>query len=235
MKKRENNETVEVQDRQEESITALTEAEKRIEEARKRFDASEHEKCHAACEIGSGLRVIKDNELYRPNYNTFREYCDQVWKFTFRRAYQFIAAARVMDNLKRNNCSPLPDNESQLRQISGLSDEDQCRVWCEAVESAPDGRVTAQHIAAVRVESLTAPRKPKSRAGRKDSFAKAFGLLESAIIEQHKEGWKTLSKENARDRLLELLNKVEEERGAGSTRQQSSESEHLILSREQEA
>jgi hypothetical protein len=61
------------------------------------------------------------------------------------RASQLIAAAEVVGNV--NNClqSP-PATESQARPLSGLEPEQQRVAWQQAVDTAPDGKVTAAHV-----------------------------------------------------------------------------------------
>jgi hypothetical protein len=47
----------------------------------------------AFLEAGQDLLYIRDNRLYRSNYATFEEYCDQRWYLKQSRAYQLMDAA----------------------------------------------------------------------------------------------------------------------------------------------
>ena len=44
-------------------------------------------------EVGLALTEIRDNRLYRAEFETFADYCQQTWKWTDKRAYQLISAA----------------------------------------------------------------------------------------------------------------------------------------------
>lgn len=95
--------------------------------------------------VGKALAEIRDAGLYR-HHRTFEEYCEDRWQMTRQRGYQFIDAASVVENV--NNCGQtLPANEAQARELIGLDRETQRQVWKRVVETAPDGRITAKHIA----------------------------------------------------------------------------------------
>ena len=62
------------------------------------------------------------------------------------RASQLIAAAEVVGNV--NNCLQIPATESQARPLTALPPDAQREVWAAAVETAPNGKVTAAHVQA---------------------------------------------------------------------------------------
>jgi len=69
------------------------------------------------------------------------------WDFARRTAYQFIDSVKVIDNVR--NCAQtevLPINESQTRPLARLEPEKQKEAWQRAVETAPNGKVTADHV-----------------------------------------------------------------------------------------
>lgn len=111
-------------------------------------------------ETGAALATIRDTKLYRTNHATFESYCHERWGLSRKRGYDLIAAAGVVSNV-----SPigdiLPANEAQARPLAALPAEDQPRVWHEAVETAPNGKLTAAHVAAT-VERFTRPASPVS-------------------------------------------------------------------------
>ena len=43
--------------------------------------------------VGLALTEIRDQKLYRADFQTFADYCRQTWKWTDKRAYQLISAA----------------------------------------------------------------------------------------------------------------------------------------------
>jgi hypothetical protein len=85
---------------------------------------------------------IRDNRLYREIHGTFEEYCKEKWDISRPRAYQLIKAAEVQDNL--STIVDKPANEAQARPLTRIKDPDEQReVYQKAVETAPEGKVTA--------------------------------------------------------------------------------------------
>lgn len=102
-------------------------------------------------ETGGALQKIRDERLYRATYATFEEYCQERWDLTRRHVNQLIEAARVVENLsKLGTMVPIPSNERQARELAGLDPEEQRKVWEKAIETAPDGHITAAHIRETR-------------------------------------------------------------------------------------
>jgi hypothetical protein len=50
-------------------------------------------------QIGTALLAIREDRLYRREYDTFEAYCQQRWGMSSSRAYQFIDSAHVIRNL----------------------------------------------------------------------------------------------------------------------------------------
>jgi len=97
-------------------------------------------------EVGFALMQIRDNKLYRETHGTFEEYCKEKWNFNSSRARQLISAAEVTDNIKSVTKVTVL-KERQLRALVGVKDPDQQReVMQRAIETAPEGKVTARHI-----------------------------------------------------------------------------------------
>lgn len=105
---------------------------------------------HTFVEVGNALAAIRDDErkLYRA-YGTFEDYCRERWGFARRTAYQFIDAAAVAENVRHGAQIEPPRNERQARPLTPLSPSEQIAAWREAVETAPNGKVTAAHVAEV--------------------------------------------------------------------------------------
>ena len=105
-------------------------------------------------EVGLALMEIRDGRLYRAEFGTFEEYCQERWGWTRMRASQLIAAAVVVENV--NNCLQIPATESQARPLAALPPAQQREAWREAVDTAPNGKITAAHVQAV-VDRMTEP------------------------------------------------------------------------------
>lgn len=126
-------------------ITALTEAETTIERGLNTF-----------VEVGNALAEIRDGKLYRQTYNTFEDYCQQRWNIERRRAYQLMEAASVVVNVQ-NFSQVVPSNDAQARPLARLQPTEQIAAWREAVETAPNGKVTAAHVERVVQEFRQPP------------------------------------------------------------------------------
>lgn len=121
---------------------------------------------HAATfvEVGSALLEIREQRLYREQFDTFEAYCRDAIGMSDRRARQLIATAEVASNLnnllnKTGTMVPVsvPTNERQARPLASLPPEQQADAWQEAVASAPEGRPTARQVEAVVDRKLGRP------------------------------------------------------------------------------
>lgn len=103
------------------------------------------------CEVGTALAQIRDERLYRAVCGTFEEYCRERWGMTRQYANRLIGSAQVVINLETmvSKNAEVPKNERQMKPLTSLPPEQQRAAWKEAVETAPDGRVTAKHVATV--------------------------------------------------------------------------------------
>lgn len=83
-------------------------------------------------------------------------------------AYRLIESARVVENLSpigdkldkvQNvyNCKQIPSTESQARELASLNPDEQRQVWEKAIETAPDGHITAAHIRETREALIKSP------------------------------------------------------------------------------
>lgn len=106
-------------------------------------------------EVGTALLTIRDRRLYRAQHGTFEDYCQGRWGMARQTTNRLIAAAGVVANLRMEESpqmepigSILPATESQARPLTQLPPEAQPVVWQRAVETAPEGKVTAAHVQA---------------------------------------------------------------------------------------
>lgn len=98
-------------------------------------------------DVGVALMVIRDSKLYRQDHETFEDYCRVRWSMGKSRVYQMIDAAMVVDNLQKSTIGgQIPDSERQARPLAQLEPEQQVEVWAKAVDTAPNGKVTAAHV-----------------------------------------------------------------------------------------
>lgn len=98
-------------------------------------------------DVGNALAAIRDSQLYRASYKTFEDYCRDRWGISRIHAFRMIEAASVADNLLP--LGNIPTSERQARPLTSLEPDEQIAAWQEAVETAPNGKVTAAHVADV--------------------------------------------------------------------------------------
>ncbi len=106
--------------------------------------------------VGTALLTIRDQRLYREDHGTFEDYCQGRWGMTHRNANYLIGAATVVDDLG-NTFPILPSNARQASPLAALPPKQRAAAWQEAVQTAPEGKVTAAHVAATVRDILHPP------------------------------------------------------------------------------
>jgi hypothetical protein len=96
-------------------------------------------------EVGVALLAIRDARLYRRDFATFEDYCRQRWGMGASRARQLIGAAETVAALE-SVTMVTPKNERQVRPLMSLEPSQQREAWARAVETAPDGKISAGHV-----------------------------------------------------------------------------------------
>ena len=96
--------------------------------------------------VGRALARIQSARLYRVQYATFTDYCQDRWGFSRIRAYQLISASERYELLKGVDGIPLPKNESQLRALMKVPEQDIEQVWRDFISGHGKGDVRAKHV-----------------------------------------------------------------------------------------
>lgn len=126
------------------TLTSLMAETQRLEVLESVIDAGMQTFVH----VGNALLEIRDGRLYRQTHATFEDYCRERWGMARNYANKMIAAAEVATNLG-TTVPILPATESQARPLTALEPEQQREAWQRAVETAPNGKVTAAHVQSV--------------------------------------------------------------------------------------
>jgi hypothetical protein len=172
-------------------------------------------------EVGRALMRIRDKQLYEKvrGFATFESYCKERWGFERRRAYQFIDAAMVSDNVK--NFTQYQIKESHTIPLAKLNNnpEAQRTAWQKAVETAPEGKVTAAHVSKVVKEITGEQPKPyiikhNEPIIKQELISEDFQLAYDAMIIELKNAratkWKTTSYKGALEMMRTLLTITEQ-------------------------
>lgn len=166
-------------------------------------------------EVGLALMEIRDRNLHQDvlGFETFEEYCKAKWDFTSNYARRLIGSAETIDNIKNVPIGTLPATESQTRPLSRLEPEKQREAWREAVETAPEGKVTAAHVnkvvkkyrleGAVGTVEKTGAEKAEPEGDLPDDGLK---LCDKAIAQMAKIHKTDIYREKAFDRMQAWLN-----------------------------
>jgi phage N-6-adenine-methyltransferase len=99
-------------------------------------------------EVGEALMIIRDNRLYREEFQTFEDYCNERWGMARRTAYQLVDAATTIKNLNVRHGAQSPSSERQARPLTSLQPETQRLAWEETVNRYGDS-ITAKKVADV--------------------------------------------------------------------------------------
>ena len=96
-------------------------------------------------QTGKALETIRCEKLHRDVHLNFKEYCIDRLDMARRTAYQYIAAAKVVDNVRK--CAQIePANEAQARPLTKFAPDQQREIWTIVVNTAPKGKITAKFI-----------------------------------------------------------------------------------------
>lgn len=95
-------------------------------------------------EVGNALLEIRDSRLYRESHATFEDYCKGRWGMARANAYRLIEAAKAVADL--SPIGDIPKTESQARELAAIEPPLRASVWERALETAPEGKVTAAHV-----------------------------------------------------------------------------------------
>jgi len=121
--------------------------------------------------VGNALAEVRDDELYREDYDTFQAYLRGKWDLSESHGYRLIDAAEVADNI--SPAGEAPDTERQARELVGLSPEGQAEVWEDATEDVGP-QPTAEVLRKYRAEYESKPteqERQKAREGRRRANA----------------------------------------------------------------
>jgi hypothetical protein len=97
-------------------------------------------------EVGHALIEINRNRLYRTEYHSFEEYCRNRWDMSRVHAFRLLRAAEVHKALSPIGNIPLPENEAQIRPLTGLTPKKAQAAWEKVIKMAQGERVTAKLV-----------------------------------------------------------------------------------------
>jgi hypothetical protein len=113
--------------------------------------------------VGSALKEIRDQKLYRERHKTFETYVKARWGFDRSRAYQLIDASELKADLStmvdKNPRANEVKTERQLRELASVPSESLAEVIEKASEIAGDAPLTAKVLKEAR-EQVLEPAEP---------------------------------------------------------------------------
>lgn len=117
----------------------MSQLEEKIEDA---FDSA----VEALLQAGRSLRDIRDQKMYKEKHGSFEKYVFDRWDMKRGRAYQYIAAADIIEDLSGSfEQKELPKSESALRPLTPLTRIQRIAVWKAALDHAKrPGRGTVE-------------------------------------------------------------------------------------------
>jgi hypothetical protein len=97
-------------------------------------------------EVGLALTAIRDGRLWRESHGSFEKYVAARWKMSRPRAYELMAAAKVVVDLVHDTAGGAPrltPNARQARELHRLPAGERETAWSAVLDAAGDGPVTA--------------------------------------------------------------------------------------------
>jgi len=118
--------------------------------------------------VGEALLKIKENKLYRSEFDTFEDYCLSKWNISKRHGDRLIQASEVIENLRPIglNSNQIINSESKARILSKFSPEIQRLIIQDLQSNNLEEGLTASFL---------------------EGFSKAYVLADSKVKEQKKE------------------------------------------------
>jgi hypothetical protein len=117
-------------------------------------------------EVGEALLRIRDKELYKNEYHSFKAYCQERWGFGHSKVWGHISAAQVQNNLASIPGIPMPECEAQVRPLISLTPDLAQQAWVRALGWSSDDYVPARLVKRA-VKQLTRSEQPAVVAGQK--------------------------------------------------------------------
>ncbi len=111
--------------------------------------------------VGEYLKEIRDNKLYRPEYNTFEEFSESEFGIKQAYAYRLIEASEVRGSLGNSTIVEKLTRPGQATALAAVPLESRVEVLTEA---ASNGNLTAKRITEVAksvVQKITRKAKPE--------------------------------------------------------------------------
>jgi len=133
-------------------------------------------------DVGSALATIRDERLYRADFGTFEDYCQERWGMTRQHANRLVASAATMRNLEPTG-SIFPTTERQARPLAQRSPEEQPRVWARAVELAGNAQPTAAQV--TQAAEYFRPAPSPFRAAVAQAVERDGSYRENVLMEQY--------------------------------------------------
>jgi hypothetical protein len=182
-----------------------------------RLEGIIQENVGAFYKVGMALMKIRDEKYYCDvlAFVTFEAYCKARWDIARRTAYQYIDAVKTIENVRHGaQNTSIPVNERQVRPLTLLPTDQQLIAWQKAVETAPDGKITAAHVYKIVKEMTMADAEVKEKkALRKGAdavkvdpeFQAAWDVMYSSIKKLRIMNWRTMTQDDAIKRLSALV------------------------------
>ena len=193
--------------------------------------------------VGLALREIKERGLHRSTHPTFEAYVQDRFELERSYAHRIYEGAITHALIAGSDFDPvqaesdlqnvahgqhfesqgvanwqhiLPVNERQVRPLTRLPLEERAGAWFEAVKTAPNGKITASHVADTvkRIKGETVKQttaKIRENLAKDELFSSAFkGAFDAFLheIEKAKEGGFQETSKEAIVRHLDALKKV---------------------------
>ena len=151
------------------------------------YEAAIQHNLAAFYETGMALLKIRDEQLYRLTHATFAAYFQERWELKKTQTYRLIEAAQIVENL--SPMGDIPTSERQVRELAGLTPDEQRQVWKKAIEMAPNGHITAGHVRETREALLGSRRDPvQEELFTLEEYREAIKDYVDAANHHHREG-----------------------------------------------
>ncbi len=135
-------------------------------------------------EVGQALARIRDEELYRAEFNDFKSYYQTKWEFQHSKVYSLIKAAQVYTSISTLTDVPMPDCESQLRPLFELTPPQVQLAWQCAVGKSGPRKVTGRCVksAVKELQFLNKPPTERQPVKKSEQRRQVSSTVEELLI-----------------------------------------------------
>lgn len=160
--------------------------------------------------LAQAISLIRDQQLYKPEYKTFEEYCKKRWEYSRSYCTRLCEMNDVMQDLETyQEYEVYPKNEGQARIFVDLEKADRLKLAETVLKESKDDNLTAQVFAKFKKQLF--PQKYEAKTGKPTPVIDVEEIKETSsdlltkVYESAHKLYQILVKDEAECEVVDLL------------------------------